>query len=277
QCLKKTILTASGCLILSATTLHAQEPDTCDQDYYDVLGARAYLEGKREMEAAQRIILKNDSVLEYSCFHLDLDRIGVDGGSFSEGGLLLAGNPPEFDGGIGISGGNLDNAISITLFISLIEFLESFRHDYLGGTIATLPAFGIGCSPMNIVWNIAKCENFDEDTWVSLESLSSTDIRIYPSPCDSFDIGRDARIDAAFDASYPPPATPDANGGIETLTTYIDYITGPCAGATPLQTGIIAEINVGGTNYDVADAVCVRPGCSYQPLLGSPSSPGTCN
>jgi len=40
----------------------------CDSDFQDVMNARATMEATREVEMAQRIILKPDSVLEYSCF-----------------------------------------------------------------------------------------------------------------------------------------------------------------------------------------------------------------
>lgn len=48
---------------------------TCDSEFWDVMGARATIEGQREIEMAERIILKPDSVLEYSCFNQDLDRL----------------------------------------------------------------------------------------------------------------------------------------------------------------------------------------------------------
>lgn len=76
------------CLCLfPAGLVFAQIPDTCDADYYDVLRARSYVEGKREMEVAQRIILKPDSVLEYSCFNDALNDLGNFPSHFSERGL----------------------------------------------------------------------------------------------------------------------------------------------------------------------------------------------
>jgi len=48
---------------------------TCDSDFWDVMKARSTAEGQREIEMAERIILKLDSVLEYSCFDQDLERL----------------------------------------------------------------------------------------------------------------------------------------------------------------------------------------------------------
>ncbi|MEZ5813179.1 MAG: hypothetical protein R3E13_00390 [Alphaproteobacteria bacterium] len=48
----------------------------CDPDFWNVLSARAEAEGQREMEAAQRLILKPDSTLQYSCFDGQLDALG---------------------------------------------------------------------------------------------------------------------------------------------------------------------------------------------------------
>ena len=55
--------------VLSAP-VHAEvvPGSSCDVDVYKVLSDRAWMEGQREMEIAQKLILKPDSVLEYSCF-----------------------------------------------------------------------------------------------------------------------------------------------------------------------------------------------------------------
>lgn len=48
---------------------HAQGYDaSCDGDFSDVLEARAWLTAKREVETAETLILKPDSVMEYTCY-----------------------------------------------------------------------------------------------------------------------------------------------------------------------------------------------------------------
>jgi hypothetical protein len=245
-------------------SLHAQAqpiPATCDEDYYNVLTARTYLEGQREIEAAQRIILKQDSVLEYSCFHLDIDLVGQNGGIFSENGIRLSpGNPPEFDGGINIFAGDLDNALNSTVSLTLVGFLESFSHNYMGGTFAGFPPAGAGCNPMNIVWFVSKCTNFDPNWWVDLSRLATNDIRIYPEPC--LGGNRSSDIATAAAASYPAPG---ATGGMDAAQTFVQYLTGNCSapGNQPIRTGIFANMLIGGTLTEIEDGVCVQPGCYY--------------
>lgn len=55
----------------------AQMRESCDADFMDVMKARAGLEATREMEMAQTIINKPDSVLEYSCFVSDIKNFPV--------------------------------------------------------------------------------------------------------------------------------------------------------------------------------------------------------
>lgn len=251
------------CLLLMGSLIpfkavHSQAvPPSCDAEYYQVLRNRAFLEGTREVEAAQRIILKADSVLEYSCFHIDLDFVGNWGATFSENGLAPD-NPPEFDGGIAIYGGNLDTALTGAVSSSLIGFMESFSHIYGGGTF-TIPTAGTVCNPMNVVWAASKCANFDMNWWVGLEQLSARDIRTLPLPCGSGN--RSSAISDAYDLIYPAPASPPALGGMETVTSYLGNISGSCTGASAgeIPTGITATFRTGNVNV----AVCVNPGCYY--------------
>ncbi|MCB1592935.1 MAG: hypothetical protein KDI90_10850 [Alphaproteobacteria bacterium] len=56
-------------LVLSAgSVLAAAVPDTCDEDFWDVLRARAWEEANREITQNQNLIAKPDSVLQYICF-----------------------------------------------------------------------------------------------------------------------------------------------------------------------------------------------------------------
>jgi len=69
--------------VLIGAFVSANAPDAyaqsaaCDSDFEDVMEARARLEAMREVEIAQHLILKPDSVLEYSCFYDRLDELGV--------------------------------------------------------------------------------------------------------------------------------------------------------------------------------------------------------
>lgn len=239
-------------------------PDSCDPDYMDVLNARSYLEGKREYEQAQRIILKPDSVLEYSCFHIDADVLGNWGATFSENGIVNAPNPPEFDTGINIFGGSLDAALALVVEQSLVGFLNSFDHIYGGGTFTIPPPSGSGCNPMNIVWYASKCANFDPNWWVRFDNLAIADIRTLPEPCAflGLDPDRSTNVTGALAAAYPAPNTPAASGGMDLLNAFLTETTGACSGAgnNPIETGVIITMTGGST---VNGAVCVKPKCHY--------------
>ena len=234
----------------------AQIPPSCDADYYDVLRARGYLEGKREMETAQRIILKPDSVLEYSCFDDHLNRAGNMAGTFSVLALATGGTPAQFNGGIGISSASLTNRLNQVVYNELVGYLSSFSHTYGGGTIS-LPPSAI-CNPMYTVWAASKCKNFDPSWWVRFEDLSTIDIRNVPMPCGNPG-ARSGKISAALGAAFPAPAPVSVSGSMDSYTGYVDWIM-DCAASAPIPTGLQFTRH-DGTSVD--DAVCVVPGCRY--------------
>lgn len=242
----------------------AHLPDSCDPDYMDVLNARSYIEAKREMETAQRVILKPDSVLEYSCFNEEEVWLGTlpGGYHFSEYGVRYAGNPPEFDGNappIRIYANSLENSLERVAFATLVRFLDSFSHIYGGGVYPIVPNSAAGCNSMNIVWFTAKCQNFDPNWWIRFEDFSSTDIRLFPIPClPVYDTDRTANLNNVFPAAYPAPATPAASGGMDTWDALLPFVTGACSG--PLETGMDVTLNNGTV---VRDAVCVQPKCYF--------------
>lgn len=257
---------ASTVTIVSELAYAASVPSSCNANYYSVLEAKGYLEGKRELERAQRIILKPDSVLEYSCFYQNFQLpggigfIGEWGATFSENGLLPEITVPEFNGNpLYISADSLDKALSNTVFQSLVEYLDNFDHIYGGGTFSA-PVIGTTCNPMNIVWHASKCENFDKNFWVENALLAGYDIRTLPEPCTAFDPGRGTRIAAALAAAYPPPATLTILDPITNIyKNELDASSCSGVGNTPVKTGIVSDFN--GTSIE--DAICIKPGCYY--------------
>ena len=267
-CFLATLLLSYG---IASTAAAQQVPGTCDPDYYDLLGAKGYLEGKREMEAAQRIILKADSVLEYSCFHNDISWLGTYGGVFSENRLSSAITPPQFDGTPNpMLANHLDNALDRVVYSSLVGFLYSFRHVYGGGAYPFTPPSG-ACNPMNVVWHVAKCESFDPLTWVEMEDLANIDIRLYPYPCD--DNGRDARIEAAYNLITTAPTNPPVNGSGTLLDWFTDDLVGDCNTSMAVPTGVSVTMQVGASSTTFEEAVCIKPKCAYD---GSTPGPNSC-
>lgn len=267
----------------SPPVVASQIPDTCDPDYMDVLNARTYLEAKREMETAQRIILKPDSVLEYSCFNEEEIWLGTYGGRFSEFGLNAGGgNPAEFDGvpvATRVLPNSLENALSNVVEASLVRFLDSFSHIYGGGTFPIIPNPFAGCNSMNIVWFTSKCQNFDRNWWVRFEDLSAIDIRVFPIPClPVYDIDRTTNLNGAIAASYPAPEfpppyndptsitpvtavtpAPTPNGRMDALDAFSANLIGACT--APMPTGVVITLDNGATFID--EAVCVQPKCYF--------------
>lgn len=170
------------------------------------------------------------------------------------------------------------------------------------------------CSRMMTVWNVARCYDFMSEpshdgfytfgqpsvtspTYVSREAGNS-DFRTLPTMCanaDSdvgdiicnyyfhgmpsfalgsfwpWDPGTPTIWGTAFPASTPAPG---AAGGMDPDTTYLNLLDPTnCASIVPVKTGLVVT-RFNGTQYD--DAVCLAPGCWYQPG-GGVGTPGTCN
>ena len=148
----------------------------CDPEYMDALEARAWLEAQREISQNQNLIVKPDSVLEYTCFNRFLWEIGDDAiNQFSE--TQRWGEIP------GLESTTQDSALGRLILTGLVSYIEeNFPHRFLGGraaddTIDYVPGSGNGdhilstnaqapssytytCNRMRIVWEAAKCMNF---------------------------------------------------------------------------------------------------------------------
>lgn len=239
-------------------TAYAQNPEnwrdehapSCDPEFADVLEARANLEAMREVEIAQTLILKPDSVLEYSCFHIrnqeldeaadDLFSDNVDSTDlfndpplqFSGGSTPYAYNLPTIttgtvtapnnNGGAGLiagphpPGGELHtsrqgNLIGLVVSYTLFEFVyDNFGHEFAGGTFVG-PVSPI-CNPMEYVWNFLRCVDFNPNMFLTLPQMAAFDPRTNPIPCDDED-----RADIwsnAMIAAYPEPGQP---GGVSII------------------------------------------------------------
>ena len=199
---------------------YATPSAACNPEFATVLDAQATMQAMREVEMAARFVLKPDSVLEYSCFHLRVDEAGGEGGAnvFSDAvnSDLLFQNPvqqyspggpyPEYlptmtttqvtapnnNGGAGLQVGpqtpgpgphihHTNNALGQLVSFSLEQFLfMNFGHGYAGGTYADPAASGT-CNPMDLVWQFLKCTNFDKSTFMTFRELMFIDPRVVPS------------------------------------------------------------------------------------------------
>jgi len=268
------------CLIcLSVLTLsnitqsHAQLiADTpCDSLYYETLSSRAWLEAQREVTQNQNIILKPDSVFEYTCFDRFLNELAEHATQMlSESGSY----------GTPLSTTAMDNALERLVGESLRAYVttnfENF--DLLGGHPAgvgidhtpgsTPPAGPITggaytCDIMNRVWQAAKCINFITN--------STTDgfYTFQEYVTDAVDKRRLPLIGCGpINTTWVENVTVGLGTGPwsnDPLVTYLDRTT-PDAGCsgTPIPTGINVS-RPGGTPTSYPEKICLQPGCRYDP------------
>ena len=176
---------------------------------------------------AQRLILKPDSLLQYTCF--------------AQGSVA----------GLGLEAG------------STAPYLrENFRHSAGGGTTSIVSrasaGYFNGCYEMQAVWEVLKCQDYNADIFLTFEDLMVYDPREWPRTC-TYD--PQERVDEWYlyhSLANPVPAAPAVGGGVEAVIPYLDRMTHnddePCA--VPIFTGVL--------NFDgEPDAVCSLPGCYY--------------
>ncbi|MBL4804514.1 MAG: hypothetical protein JKY71_06575 [Alphaproteobacteria bacterium] len=277
----------------AASTRPIEISPACDPEFYDVMAARSWLEGKREVEVAQRLILKPDSVLEYSCFDDRLTEMAIGANTmFSDNvfsPVMFPNHPtsvsrPDFMGppavsqpdlDIGDPGPNppgtpnqlfltgLDTALSQIAYDPQFAFLlQNFSHRYGGGTALTLPASTV-CNPMALVWDFMKCQDFDINHFRTLREFTLIDPRNMPIPCN--DPNRTSNWLTNFDNAFPDPGDPGAVDAFDTYQPKFDAAAAGGCSEDPIPTGL--EVTIGSTTFD--DAVCPTPGCYYDGSGGS--------
>ncbi|MCK6418674.1 MAG: hypothetical protein L6Q57_07045 [Alphaproteobacteria bacterium] len=267
-----------GCLAVLAGSAYGQDA-ACDPAFQNVLDQRALLQGTQDLEMAQTLIYKPDSVLEYSCFAQNVmlleqqakvlfsDNVTSPtlflGQSFSPQGEATQPTFASPPGPLGMPGEPQVNYAAPTpldqsTFAALYNTVRLPGATYLtggfaptmgGGRMGSLPAT---CETMALVWQFAKCSNFEKDNFRMLGDMAGKDLRQMPLPCT--DAARAGLIQAALKASAPPPADPPKGGGAQSMRTFIDVLEAPegassCAAMPPIPTGVGDE------------KLCITPGC----------------
>jgi hypothetical protein len=188
----------SAAFMCAASSPAQAQPASCDSDMMDVMKAAAWQGAQRDVELAERLILKPDSVLEYTCFNNYNVRLGENADvMFSDNmlGSLDFGSgvrryivdpypespkppkPPAFDQG------NLDRSLSSMVTDAMIQYLSgSFAHTYGGGVVGSTSG-ATTCNSMATVWQSLKCQNFDPDFFIELDDIVSNDPRTLPLAC----------------------------------------------------------------------------------------------
>jgi hypothetical protein len=278
---------------------HAAVTSPCDPQYMDALEGRAYLEAQREIMQNQNLIVKPDSVLEYSCFDSILRtiaRANGDRSNFSESNRW--GEVPNH------GTQSLDNAIQAVVGASLTSYITAnFNHNYLGGRAAinytptsVVPGSATySCSEMARVWQAAKCMNFFDRTDDQFFDFpyytnNANDPRKLPQACNSTAINN-TWMNRAFNSApnrytlSPENPLDAANFTVDNVTTYLSRINpvgvAPAANCdnNPIPTGVVVYRQGFAPEY-YYEKVCTNPGCYYVPsgagTQAAPSNAGQC-
>lgn len=225
------LLGANPVLAASASSLTV--PLTCDPDFWDVLKARAWEGGEREMTQNRNIIAKSDSTLSF-CFDDYMDHLAW----YADRAFP---NHPNESGGPAINAyvaiqralGSADPALTQGLDMnSVLEILildtmvsgvsriplnaddgaalacprayyleEGFGNRFLGdrSTTSALPASSVSdtlfnCQEINTIWREAKCYTFAKESERGGGSPHHDDFRLFTDYVDAESGGNDYRI-----------------------------------------------------------------------------------
>lgn len=262
----------------------------CDPLYYESLSARAWLEAQREITQNQNLILKPDSVFEYTCF----DRLVYELAEHAD--QMLSGTTSYL---MGLNSGSMDGALVDLVGNSLTAYIDgSFGSKSGGGGYSMLAnhtsALGIyasmqpvnaapaySCDIMGRVWNAAKCMNFitnsASDGFYTFDEYTTSivDKRHLPTACAPITGNWAGNLTAALTSG---------NWTNDPVQTYVAETTpqscaatGTCAcSGDPIPTGL-RIVGVGATTtvtpYD--EHICLQPGCFYYPAGGATYPNGT--
>lgn len=277
------------------------EGTSCDVEVYDVLSERARLETRREMEMAQKYIMRPDSVLEYSCFAQRRNELinhglfwsrsesvssgGIDQAmnSIIYGALMALLGDTDFTGVVNdIKGIVLDAAIDsfgADPFENLVDnplqryLMANFYHSLAGGHYDQ-GATGL-CNAMDTVWRFLKCSNFDPQDFITFDSLAVNDLRTLPVQCSL--TGREDSWNSNISAAFPAASSSAQSGGMTALNLR-NYVLNPakCTDRQPIPTGVqVIARSLDGNRNNYPDMICLGLGCYYKPTQ-SGNGTGSC-
>ena len=205
----------------------------CDVDFYNQLQASSTLKATQEMEAAQAIILKPDSVLQYTCFQ---SRINTAASAL----------PFKKD---------LADQMDVLAGEPIKAYLDAnFDHALDGGHTAI--SASDPCAVMGLVWQSAKCHNFDIALFNDFSEMAKNDLRIFPQQCPN-PAARTANIDGLILDSHRPAG---AEGSAERVASYQDQLA-KCG--TPIPTGLKADYEIDEITRSLPEKMCAASGCHY--------------
>lgn len=248
----------------------------CDALYYESLSSRAWLEAQREITQNQNLILKPDSVFEYTCFNRLVSELAAHGTSGMMGGPPLQGALSS------VVGASLSSYISNNYSVGnlLGGHPAAAGVDHNETTISTGLAYT--CDIMDRVWKAAKCINFIStplsDGFFTFQEYTThvLDKRPLPSACMPITTNWTANLATAL-TTGPWTNDPVQTYFAETEPQATCAGNCPCDG-DPIPTGITV-IRPELTPLSYEEHICLQPGCRYHPggsLTASVTAPAGC-
>ncbi len=250
----------------------------CDSLYYESLSARAWLEAQREITQNQNLIVKPDSVFEYTCFDQVVRELSAHATSMlSETSLFGSplGNTSMDDALQALVGDSLREYINLNfgsttitsgVGYTMLAGRSTISHQISNVTAGNPASSNYSCDIMEQVWQAAKCSNFisnaTSDGFFTFQEYagSAVDKRRYPSTCGAINTNWAANLGVALSSG---PWTNDP------VQTYLDQIAAPtsagssCSG-DPIPTGVRVIRSDYAIN-DYLEHICIQPGCRYEP------------
>ena len=268
--------------------------------------AKAFLEAEREVVINNALMLKPDSVLEYTCFDQQAAGVAdIAGPIFSESTrwapASVSLSPGSVSINVNMTNTRLDNSINRLVLESLGTYVNTnFSHDFLGGaaagdnnTISTSVAgiSGAPCDFMYLTHDVSRCDAFalntqfmTFDSYFSTPALLSTDPRTLPPTmtCPSGHQITPAYVDIARNQNW----TYASFDLVNTLLPISQGTSGTCANATPIPTGVTViheefDEDLAGrpyvvNSYQYEDKVCSNPACMFENNSNASGSDDTC-
>ncbi len=277
-------------LMLIALPAGAQEEDEltgCATDTWNAMTNQALLEARRENVMNQTFIRKPDSILMYACMEAMLrntennagpifsetdawNNLDVDISGRSKHYQKSAQSRMEFTLGDSSLDAAITSAVKSAYNLPSSGFVQNmpnapqtyasanFNHNYLGGASGIFAdPFSANCNIMQRVWELSRCENFDDPkVFYTFEELMDED------PRDALPPGM-----ACGDTSITQENIDIAQGKDvlrDDIVSHIDKILGEKGCTLTVNTGVtVSRRTVSGELQKFPDAVCTNAGCSY--------------
>lgn len=266
-----------SCLIAHASfaqTPPAPAASACDPLYYDTLESRAWLEAQREITQNQNLILKPDSVLQYTCFDSHI-------GSMKNAATTMF-----------TQGSNLNDVAQVAADYVEANFTDVHpselgeRSTESSFLVASPTAAAYSCNEMAKIWRDARCMNFvDEpssDAFFTFEEYVSApdDLRFPAGYCTPKTGQWTTELDAQVQSFTSPPSPTGTQWVADDVVTFLEEIdpehpsSAGCSSSQYFKTGVTVYSTQAPNTYQ--EQTCLMLGCVYEPtglVSGSCTTP----